>query len=63
MAWGSFAKMVTGSLPGVLDRIVTIPQLVSKNKVLKHLPGMDAINAVYDKLWEPQVDKMNQGYW
>ena len=50
MAWGSFAKMLTSSLPGVLDRIVTIPQLVSKNKVLKHLPGMDVINTMQEKL-------------
>jgi len=60
MGWGSFSKMIASTMPRFINSVVTIPQIVSKNKILKHLPGMDSINVAYDKLWKPQVNKMNQ---
>jgi len=62
MGWGSFSKMIASTMPRFINSVVTIPQIVSKNKILKHLPGMDAVNVAYDKLWKPQVHKMNQEF-
>jgi len=59
MAWGNFQKKIVSMLPRTFNSILTSPQIISKNKILKHLPGMDAVNTFYDKVWTPEVQKMN----
>ena len=59
MAWGNFQKKIVSMLPRTFNNIITSPLLISKNKILKHLPGMNAITAFYDKAWSPEVAKMN----
>ena len=60
MAWGNFQKKLVSMLPRTFNAILTSPQIISKHKILGHLPGMDAVNVFYDKVWTPEVQKMNQ---
>ena len=60
MAWGNFQKKLVSLLPRTFKNILTSPQIISKHKILKHFPGMDAVNVFYDKVWKPEVQKLNQ---
>jgi len=59
MAFGRFYKLVT-FVPAAVNKILKSPQIISQNKILKHLPGMGLINSFYKNVYDPQIEKLNE---
>ena len=59
MAFGRFYKLVT-LVPAAVNKIFKSPQIISKNKILQHLPGMNLVNSFYKNVYDPQVEKLNE---
>jgi len=43
MTFGRFAKLIA-FVPATVNKLFKAPQIISKNKILKHLPGMNLVN-------------------
>jgi len=59
MAFGSFYKLVT-LVPATVNKLFKAPQIISKNKILKHLTGMNLVNKFYENVYDPQIEKLNE---
>jgi len=59
MAFGRFAKLIA-FVPATVNKLFKAPQIISKNKILKHLPGMNLVNSFYENVYDPQIEKLNE---
>ena len=59
MTFGRFAKLIA-FVPATVNKLFKAPQIISKNKILKHLPGMSLVNSFYENVYDPQIEKLNE---